>query len=504
MRFFKYLVFIFLFLFSFDALAKTVYYVNSPDDYYDTEQEACLSFKDPDPRVGSVWNGSSCSRTFNGSYMSGLLVSSRNIAICPSKNEMSGMQVTYFPYNTPVPTRTCTEIEPGKFCVFESQSDHPLVTNGVANQMVVLWSKSTTPASSCKPAFDGVCDKNDPYGGCYTPPNDNCTRQIDGSIVCPDNQPPPIEPQGCTNGASYCKRPPSGCGPDYVSGTFNGEQLCVKKGPDSPADPPIQPNDPSDPDDPNKCYLEYCPKPDQGKDCPDGYYTSTYNGQKICVKDNPTPNQPNPNDPNNTDGGDDGGDAGGGDGSTVSVNLKPVLDAINSLKAALLTSLETLSRKLSSLVDGQKESNQHLKVIKNEVTKTNEKLDTANGHLEKIEEATTATSDAIGETNDKLDRVFSDEGKEQIEQLGEQSTDSRLTAAETEMTSKLQSFANALSYSSSHACISDLTVTNIPYFGSMTVPFSQYCDLLALIKLLLKLATLMLALRIIYATVWVF
>lgn len=322
-------------------------------------------------------------------------------------------------------------------------------------------------------------------------------------VYCPDQTTPPTS--DTCGGATYCKKPPTGCGEGYVSGSFNGQELCVKSGPSTP---PVKPNDPNDPNDPNKCSASYCPKPDDNKDCPEGYYTSTYNGQKICVKDNPNPNQPNPNDPNNNDGGDDGGGAseptGGDNGSTGSVNLKPVIDAINSLKSALLTAFETLSRKLSSLVDGQKESNEHLKNIKSESVKTNEKLDTSNGHLDKIEEATQATSTAVGETNKKLDQIFSDQGKEQIEQLGEQSTDSRLTAAETEMTSQIQQLANKLSYSSSHACISDFTVTNIPHFGSMTVPLSKWCDLLALVKLLLKLAVLMLALKMIDATVRAF
>lgn len=343
------------------------------------------------------------------------------------------------------------------------------------------------------------CDTSDPYGDCYVPPNSDCLRTSNGSIYCPEDSPPPLN-ETC-NGATYCKRPPEGCGNGYVSGSFNGQQLCVKSGPSDP-------NEPDEPEQPNQCTASYCPKPDQGKDCPEGYYTSTYNGQKICVKDNPNPNQPNQNDPNNNDGGDDGGGAseptGGDDGSTGSVNLKPVIDAINSLKAALLTAFETLSRKLSSLVDGQKTSNEHLKNIKDESIKSNEKLDKSNEHLDKIEEATQATSTAVGETNKKLDQIFSDQGKEQIEQLGEQSTDSRLTGAESEMTNKLQTFANTLSYSSSHACISDFTVTNIPHFGSMTVPLSKWCDLLALVKLLLKLAVLMLALKMIDATVRAF
>ncbi|WP_125318739.1 hypothetical protein [Acinetobacter junii] len=400
------------------------------------------------------------------------------------------MQVTYFDYGTPVPIRTCTELEPSKYCVFESKTADPLITNGVQRQMVVLWSKSTTPSSSCTPAYKDVCDKTDPYGGCYTPPNDGCTRQIDGSIVCPPEAQPPT-PEPTCGGATYCVRPPQGCGTGYVSGSFNGQLLCVKSGPSEPQPEP----EPEPEPEPNECTAQYCLKPEPEKDCPTGYYTSYHNGTPICVADNPNPNQPNQNDPNNNENA--SSEPVGGDDPNTTFDVKGIIDAIKALRDSLLGSLEKVSKKLTTLIDGQKATNDHL-------TKLNEKSEKANEHLQNIEGSTSATSEAVGETNKKLDQIFSDQGKEQIEQLGEQSTDSRLTNAETEMNSKIQQLANTLSYSSSHACISDFTVSGIPYFGSMTVPFSQYCDLLALIKLLLKLATLMLALRMIDATVRVF
>lgn len=514
MRFFKYLVLIFASIISLNAFAAWEVIDNlrlndkpqlfSPS-VFNSPSEACSAYESfaRQQYVGVPLNfAQNLIQNNANEYLCsiGSATSTRiifvNKAVCPVPNYPMVLWFKSAPDVSPtsVPVRRCVN-----GCTYTGSGRAIETSNGHWSTILTATGDNANCSDANTDTPPPKCDTKDPYGSCYVPPNDNCFRASDGSIYCPDNQQPPLQ-QGCENGATYCKRPPDGCGSGYVSGSFNGEQLCVKSDPSNPPDP----EEPEEPEEPNQCTASYCPKPDQGKDCPDGYYTSTYNGQKICVKDNPTPNQPNPNDPNNTDGGDDGGDAGGGDGSTVSVNLKPVLDAINSLKAALLTALETISRKLSSLVDGQKESNEHLKVIKNEVTKTNEKLDTANGHLEKIEEATTATRDAIGETNDKLDRVFSDDGKEQIEQLGEQSTDSRLTAAESEMTSKLQSFANTLSYSSSHACISDFTVTNIPHFGSMTVPLSKWCDLLALVKLLLKLAVLMLALKMIDATVRAF
>ncbi|MBW3035061.1 hypothetical protein JGX50_20610, partial [Acinetobacter baumannii] len=61
----------------------------------------------------------------------------------------------------------------------------------------------------------------------YQPPNDGCTRLADGSITCPDGAAPP-SPTGTCGGATYCNRPPTGCGTGYVSGSFIGQASCVK------------------------------------------------------------------------------------------------------------------------------------------------------------------------------------------------------------------------------------------------------------------------------------
>ena len=132
----------------------------------------------------------------------------------------------------------------------------------------------------------------------------------------------------------------------------------------------------------------YCPQPPNNSTCPSGYYETTYNGSKICVRNNPNPDQPNPNDPNNTGGGDGNGDGtGDGDGDTGgtgSIDFKPIIDAIKSLKDSLLAALSSISSKISNLIDGQQ---------------------TTNDHLHNIEEATQATSEVLGDTNKKLDSV---------------------------------------------------------------------------------------------------
>ncbi|WP_033134811.1 hypothetical protein [Acinetobacter sp. MN12] len=410
MRFFKYLVFIFASIISVDALAAWKSFNNGSNSYvYSTALEACRAAYSNNSnysyRVEEYGTRAKCFVKVNGiEYNDGNLQSDGNN--CPVKDTMS---VFFFNKNsTSVPQRRCIN-----GCTYEYAGGP--VTNYPDSKMVVLWATgnnlncsntdSDSPNNNTPP-----CDFKDPYGGCYVPPDDKCIRLKDGSITCPESNPPPKN--NTCNGATYCKRPPEGCGEGYVSGSFNGEQLCVRSGPNKPSDPPK----PDDPQDPNNCMNggSYCPQPPDNKSCPAGYTETTYNGSKICVKNNPDPEKPNPNDPNTDSGGGSSEPTdGGGDGGTGgSINLKPVIDAINSLKAALLSAIDGVSKKLTTLIDGQKEtnkkldiSNDHLKNIKDESVKTNDKLDKSNGHLEKIEEATQATSEAVGESNKKLDGI---------------------------------------------------------------------------------------------------
>lgn len=91
----------------------------------------------------------------------------------------------------------------GVMCKYTTSSiDNLPIVNGSIT--TTFSSVSKTPAVNCKEELlNPPCDPKDPYGGCYTPPNQECTRQFDGSIVCPEEKKPPIQ-QGC-NGADYCK-----------------------------------------------------------------------------------------------------------------------------------------------------------------------------------------------------------------------------------------------------------------------------------------------------------
>ncbi|MBN6522674.1 hypothetical protein JZM37_00215 [Acinetobacter pittii] len=169
----------------------------------------------------------------------------------PTKCPASGWPIPiYFDPNTPVPLRTCNKTPEGSYCITQWTGDpnRPIVISGSQYQSITHASVSEIPSPSCTPEFSkSSCDPKDPYGGCYKPPDDGCNRMADGSIYCPEGTPPPPIQSGCSNNATYCDMPPTGCGPNYVPGTFNGKQICVKKSNPPPTDPIPQPPSASEP-----------------------------------------------------------------------------------------------------------------------------------------------------------------------------------------------------------------------------------------------------------------
>lgn len=201
-------------------------------------------------------------------------------------------------------------------------------------------------------------------------------------------------------------------------------------GPSNPTDPTNPPPDEQECKNANGSDA-YCPKPPNG--CPTGYTEQSFNGEQICVKN--SPEDPNPNDPNNNDNQPPASEPTGGDGNGV--DLTPVINAINSLKAALTSAINSLKESLTagfktvtdaigltnSKLDATNtkldKSNEHLDNIKKEsikgnekldkvnenLTGTNSKLDKANDYLKDISDASSAASEAIAETNKKLDGI---------------------------------------------------------------------------------------------------
>ncbi|SUU20051.1 hypothetical protein [Acinetobacter haemolyticus] len=427
MRFFKYLVF--MFFVSVNTFAYWEPYGPGEGSYYnyaqhDTWDALCSAnmhlYTNRGGSTYTKYNNSAgtnprCNyQKENGTNLGGFAVREVEKPIkCPAKDTPI---YSYFNAGSPIPTQTCSQNADGTFCKNVAKGD-PMILNHENNrQSVLLFSASETPSTSCTPLFDNQCDKTDPYGACFQPPDDGCTRQADGSIICPDDTPPP-QPDNTCNGATYCKRPPEGCGEGYVSGSFNGELLCVKSGPSNPQEP--KPDDPTDPDN-CKNGGSYCEAPPNDEACPAGYYESTYNGSKICVKNSPNPNDPNPNDPNNNDPNNPPDPNDPNNPSPIDgFDDSGIINAIKALRDSLLGAIGGVSGKLTTLINGQKDTNKHLDDIKKEsikgnekldkvnenLTGTNSKLDTANDHLKDISDHSRAASEAIGESNKKLDGI---------------------------------------------------------------------------------------------------
>lgn len=265
MRLFKYLVFIFISLFSASSFAALYWHSGAnASNRHDSPERACLVYGGssftyyPDyiPGGGGNFNighctyGSQTVRIFSDSAPAPKECNHPSTVQVPVTIDgdtlkyassfcgtSTGVNCSYIP------------VKPVKFRCAPSVGGAPCYATHMTYQSV-----SSTPASSCAD-FDLItgCNFKDPYGGCYTPPNQECTRQHDGSIVCPEEKEPVIE-EGC-NGADYCKRPPQGCGVGYVSGNYNGDRVCIKSSKPSEENIPVDPNNP-DPVDPNKSVTD--------------------------------------------------------------------------------------------------------------------------------------------------------------------------------------------------------------------------------------------------------
>lgn len=331
----------------------------------------------------------------------------------------------------------------GVMCKYTSDyiDTAPIINGSIST---IFSSVSKTPAVNCKEELlNPPCDPKDPYGGCFTPTDDGCTRQFDGSILCPEEKEPPIK-QGC-NGADYCKRPPQGCGEGYVSGTFNGQRICIKTKPSS------------------------------------------------------------------------GSGSGSGDGSDGIIGaINKLRDSLIHYSKEIIESIDSMSKKITGKID---DSNVHLDQIEANTLASKNNSQTTNDLLQQIKDKIgsdsssqnpptgdgvdlTETNGLLGEIRDGINHiknVFSDEGKGELEQIGQASNDSRYLNAEANAQSALNALANKLTFGSS-ACVSDFEI-QLPIFGLINIALSQWCSLLALIKILFQLVVLLTCLRMLDATV---
>lgn len=265
MRHLKYLIFIIISLFSVQVFAGQIWRTgNLPSSDSSTSTGSCKAFITylNDKKDGSTYGYRSTDddarvcyySIYPGGYQGIATMTVRNAAECPQ----SGYPVpVYFAPNTAIPLRVCKQNSDGTYCVYDApDKSNPVVITSGEYQNITLRSVSEIPSPSCTPEFSkSSCDPKDPYGGCYQPPDDGCNRMADGSIYCPEGTPPPPIQSGCSNNATYCDMPPTGCGSNYVSGNFNGKQICVRNSNPPPTDPisqpppaseppPIDPNDP--------------------------------------------------------------------------------------------------------------------------------------------------------------------------------------------------------------------------------------------------------------------
>ncbi len=515
MKFFKYFIFIIISLFSIQAFAAYSYY---PLDYTNltssTPLGACQRYLTiaTQLRNPSMISELVCEVTNEfGNKQTVQINRTGEATKCP----VSGYPVPiYFEPNTPIPLRVCKQNPEGNYCVYDAQDKiNPLVISSGNYQQIILRSVSEIPSPTCTPEFSkDRCDPKDPYGGCYQPPNDNCNRMSDGSIYCPPDVPPPPIKSGCQNGATYCDMPPTGCGTGYVPGTFNGKQICVKNSNPPPTDPPPQPDPPPTSEPP--------------------------------PTDPPSTSEPPPTDPPPPP-------PPGGNNDAL---LRAILDAINAvnnkltwLKNELVNAINNVSNKIDLTNKKLDTTNQKLDTVNDSVKATTAAVSSSADKVKAAVEANTAATNNVksavdantNSTANKLNEVVnainnkpvggggggttdvkpvvdaiekqttdfkdmmktdsSDFDTSQYEKIGDASDDPRYLNAQSEATNALQNLSNKLTFSNT-ACVQDFTV-DFPYFGSFVVPISRWCELLALIKILIHLSTLILAFRMLDSTV---
>ncbi len=451
---------------------------------------------------------------------------------CP---EVGYPMYVYFDAGGKIPQQRCKPLA-DKFCVFKAKPDSIVLNHANNRQSTVLYNVSKTPVSSCTPLDAGQCDKNDPYGDCYQPPNDGCTRLADGSITCPDGAAPP-SPTGTCGGATYCNRPPTGCGTGYVSGSFNGQALCVKSSNSGTGSGTGNGTGSGD-------------GTGSGSGSGSGDGGGSGSGTPIDTGTGST------NINNSGSGsGSSTGDSGGGTTSTsFTIDLSPVVRAISALsdkltwvKSELVNAVSRVEDKLTQTNSKLDTTNSKLDSVKSSVDQTTAAVNANATTVKTAVEANTAATNNVksavdantNSTANKLNEVVnainnkpvggggggttdvkpvvdaiekqttdfkdmmktdsSDFDTSQYEKIGDASDDPRYLNAQSEATNALQNLSNKLTFSNT-ACVQDFTV-DFPYFGSFVVPISRWCELLALIKILIHLSTLILAFRMLDSTV---
>jgi hypothetical protein len=476
MRFFKYLVFLLISIVSVNSYSAVGYRVN-PDygfttPFYSTKDQACAAFF-------ALKGGNSYKAYSNECYINPFGFHYFQEGQLAAECWHPDYKVVQQSAKSQVRKSICIRIN-GVMCKYTGDPNPDVIVNDYFT--TIFSSVSKTPDPDCQEELvNPPCDPKDPYGGCFTPPNQECTRQFNGSIECPPDVQPKVQ-KGCSNGATYCKRPPEGCGEGYVSGSFNGEALCVKSGPSSP------------------------PNPDDGGGAsePTGNNSNTSTSTSTSTSSSSSgdgtggvTNVTNIN--NNTNN------------TTVNVDVAGIINAVKNMKETLNVSLSTLNDKVKTVSDTLTGTNQKLDTANTTLNSINQKNQVTNDKLQELIDKPNGTSqgdfdgsgiiDSVNSFKDKFIEFFGTErDTSDLEQIGQESNDPRSNGARDNATSAFQNLANVLTFSNS-SCVPDLEINNIPLFHSVVIPLSKWCDLLAMVKILLHLGVLLTALRMVTDTV---
>ncbi|MDC4858319.1 hypothetical protein OHV85_17865, partial [Acinetobacter baumannii] len=246
----------------------------------------------------------------------------------------------------------------------------------------------------------------------------------------------------------------------------------------------------------------------------------------------------------------EGGSTGGGSTATTStsmtIDFTPVVRAISALSDKMTWVKSEIVNAVSRVEDKLTQTNSKLDSVKASVDQTTSAVNASADKVKAAVDANTAATNGVkgavdantNSTANKLNDVVnainnkpvgggggstdvkpvvdaiekqttdfkdmmktdpSDFDTSQYEKIGDASDDSRYLNAQSDATNSLQQLSNKLTFSS-NACIQDFSV-DFPYFGSFVVPISSWCELLALIKILIHLSTIMLAFRMLDSTV---
>ncbi|WP_284078767.1 methyl-accepting chemotaxis protein [Acinetobacter nosocomialis] len=534
MKFFKYLVFIIISLFSIQAFADATYVISQRPSLgtFGSGDAACYAldktfvFKPISNPTGEL--NSTAGYCMDAGYHTqyAAVLYGAPTYKCPS----SGYPIpVYFEPNTPIPLRTCKKNPDGTFCITEWTGDknRPVVISGSQYQSIIHASVSEIPSPNCTPLFSqDTCDPKDPYGGCYKPPNDNCNRMADGSIYCPPDVPPPPIKSGCQNNATYCDMPPTGCGSGYVSGSYNGKQICVKNSnppPTDPKDPPPIPDPPATsdppPTDPPPASGVPPTNPPPPPPPPGGGNTdallraiieaiNAVNNKLTWVKNeivNAISNVSNKIDSTNKKL-----DTTNTKLDTLNASVQDSTKAINASADKVKAAVDANATTVKTAVDANTAATNNVKaaVDANTSSTANKLNDVVNainnkpvggGGTTDVKPVVAAIEKQTSDFKDMMKTDPSDFDTSQYEKIGDASDDPRYLNAQSDATNALQKLSNKLTFSNT-ACVQDFTV-DFPYFGSFVVPLSRWCELLAIIKILIHLSVYILAFRMLDSTV---